>query len=145
MTNYTKLYLDNNYYLYYTNKNIIGKILIDIKAGSSKGLQLNLEKDNDICESFLTLNKNIFKKNKEKCSSFTNFTNNISLNHYEEIDTWKYKNFINKKELEENDKEVFLYSINYLGIDSKLIDKRRSLKDYKRDMEFIKNSLFISV
>ena len=98
-----KLKINENYFLYYTNINFEGKILVDIKTTSSKGLQLNLEKDNDICESFLSLNKNIFKNNKEKCSSFTNFTKNVSLSNYLEIDTWKYKNFINKKELEGND------------------------------------------
>ena len=136
-----QLKIDDNYYLYFTNTNIEGKILVDIRAGSSKGLQLNLEKDNDICESFLSLNKNIFKNNKEKCSSFTNFTKDISLSHYKKIDTWQYKDFINKNELEGND-DIVLYSINYLGINSTLIDKRESLKDYKKNME-IYNKLFI--
>jgi len=139
-----QLKIDDNYYLYFTNTNIEGKIVVDIRAGSSKGLQLNFEKDNDICESFLSLNKNIFKNNKEKCSSFINFTKDISLIHYKKIDTWQYKDFINKNELEGND-DIVLYSINYLGINSTLIDKRESLKDYKKNMErFITNSLFIN-
>lgn len=139
--NIKKLNIDNDYYLYYTNTSTNGKIVVDIKAGSPNGLQLNFEKDNDICSTFLSLNKNIFTNNKEKCSSFTNFTKYISLSPYKKLDTWQYKNFINKKELEEND-DVVLYSINYLGVNSTLIDKRESLKDYKKNIEKYKK-LFI--
>ena len=80
------LKIDDNYYLYFTNTNIEGKIVVDIRVGSSKGLQLNLEDDNDICKSFLSLNEYIFKNNKEKCSSFTNITKNINTSHYDIID-----------------------------------------------------------
>ena len=52
-----QLKIDDNYYLYFTNTNIEGKIVVDIRVGSSKGLQLNLEDDNDICKSFF-----IFKR-----------------------------------------------------------------------------------
>ena len=106
-----KLNIDDNYYLYYTNTNIEGKIVVEIKAGSSKGLQLNLEDDNDICKSFLSLNEYIFKNNKEKCSSFTNITKNINTSHYDIIDIWKYKEFINKKEINLNqDRCIFIFS-----------------------------------
>ena len=141
-SDYTKLKLDENYFLYYSNNFIDERIVVDIKAGSSKGLQLNLEKDNDICESFLSLNKNIFKNNKEKCSSFTNFRKNVNLNNYIEIDTWKYKNFINKIELGNYD-NVILYAINYLGVDSKLVGKRDNLKNYKKYMEIYKKLYII--
>jgi hypothetical protein len=136
--NFIKLQLDDDYYLYYTNINFRGKILVDIKAGSSKGLQLNLEKDNDLCESFSSLYKDIFEIKKEKCSSFTNFTKNVSLSHYRKIDTWEYTNFIHKIGLKGND-EAILYAIYYLGINSTILkDKRENLKNYKKYMEIYK-------
>jgi len=76
LTNYTKLYLGDNYFLCYTNKNNEGEILIDLKASSSRGVQLNLETTNEICKDYDKSNlKDIFFKNpNEECESFYNFS-----------------------------------------------------------------------
>ena len=132
---YKKIYLDNNYYLYYTNKNIKGKILIDIKAGSSKGFQLNLEKENTNCMSYIALNKYIFKKKKEKCSSFDVFNNDILF--YQEIDKMNYSTFINVIE-DSLDYKINLYSINYYGINSTLMGERKNLKNYSKYLTIYK-------
>ena len=75
-TNYTKLSLGNNQFLYYTNKNIEGEIVIDLKASSLRGVQLNLETTNEICEDYYEyyLEDTFFKNPKETCKSFYNFT-----------------------------------------------------------------------
>ena len=132
---YKKIYLDNNYYLYYTNKNIKGKILIDIKAGSSKGFQLNLEIENTNCMSYIALNKYIFKKKKEKCSSFDVFNNDILF--YQEIDKMNYSTFINVIE-DSLDYKINLYSINYYGINSTLMGSRKNLKNYSKYLTIYK-------
>ena len=93
-TYYTKLSLGDNYFLYYTNKNIEGEIVIDLKASSLRGVQLNLETTNEICEDYYEdyLKGKFFKSPKEACKSFYNFT---TIPFYKIIDNWNYTFFIN--------------------------------------------------
>ena len=127
LTDYTKISLGNNYYLCYTNKKTDGEIVIDIKASSLKGIQLNLESANEICEDYYEsiLKEKIFNNPKQKCKSFFNFS---TYPFYKKIDEWNYMLFLNIKDSFSNE-NIYLYSINYLGIDSSL----------KKEKEIIKN------
>ena len=140
LENYTKVNLAYNHFLYYTNKKIDGRILIDIKASSSEGLQLNLDKTNEICHLI---------EADDTCSKFYNFS---SIPFYSIIDSWNFEEFFyeyrHKSKITPN---VYLYSINYLGIDSTLNNKRNNIKNFKRDMNiyiifaFFKLSCFIII
>ena len=132
LTNYTKLYLGDNYFLCYTNKNIEGEILIDLKASSSRGVQLNLETTNEICEDYYeSILEDIFFENPgEICKSFYNFS---TIPFYKEIDEWQYMFFINIKDFSSY-QMIYLYSINYLGINSTLIKEREIIGNFRKNM-----------
>ena len=132
LTDYIKIYLGDNYYLCYTNKNTEGEILIDLKASSYKGVQLNLEKTNEICEDYYDneLSDLFFKNPKEDCESFYNFS---TIPFYKKIDEWKYLFFINIKEFHSKE-QIYLYAINYLGINSTLIKDRKKIENFRKKM-----------
>ena len=147
LQNYTKLNLAYNLFLYYTNKNIGGRILIDIKASSSRGLQLNLDKTNEICEDYKYLHRHLLEDNSGICSEFFNFS---SIPFYSVIDSWTYEYFLYNHESGSHE-SIYLYSINYLGVDSTLNNKRNNIKNFMMNMKiyiifaFFKLSCFIII
>ena len=127
LDNYKKLYLGDNYILYYTNKNINGEIIVDLRISVISGPQLNLEKSNEIC--FSVYDDNYYRiydqdKKEPKCKAFYNFS---SEPFYKIIDKGEY--YINYHKF-----EAYLYSINYLGINSSSITERNKIKGYKNNM-----------
>ena len=146
LTNYTKLNLAYNEFLYYTNNKTDGEILIDIKASSLKGLQLNLDKTNEICEYSINEQSTLFGEN-EGCSKFYKFS---TIPFYKKIDRWIFSSFINS-EYNKNYDYIYLYSIHYLGIDSDLNDKKNNIQNFKKNMDiyiifaFFKLSCFILI
>ena len=146
LTNYTKLNLAYNEFLYYTNKKTDGEILIDIKASSSKGLQLNLDKTNEICEYYISAHSKLFGV-EEDCSKFYKFS---TIPFYKTIDNWIFSSFINSEYSNNND-YIYLYSIHYLGIESDLNDKKNNIQNFKKNMDiyiifaFFKLSCFILI
>lgn len=124
---YTKLNLGpNNGFLYYTNKNTEGKILIDIKIGCNKGFQPNLEESNELC-GYLREKSEI--EITEECNAYEKY-NNIPFykiidfgdacqlsNNQDYCNTIKSSKYYNYTKIE-------LYSIYYNGINPiKKIDK----------------------
>ena len=94
--------LKDNIFLYYTNKFIEGKIIVDLIINSDSDVPLNPE---------------------GKSSNYYSFP------FYEEID-----NDLNKK---------YLYSIYYLGINSKSISFNNKIKKFEHNLKVYK-SIFIS-
>ena len=93
-TNYIDGYIRGGYDFYYTNKNINGKIIIDIKAGpSSVPLQLNYGKSNEICDYLY--NKSFFpeknSKKKNPCAKYYKFN---KIPFYKKIDKDDFSNFL---------------------------------------------------
>ena len=88
---YTRLELDNNNYLYYTNQTTEGKLLIDFRISSDSEIPLNPEGDSE--------------------------SNYYSIPFYEEFDS---------------DDKKFLYSINYLGVNSSSVSKNKIEKFEKK-------------
>ena len=130
--NFTKLYLGNGIFLYYTNKNIKGKILIDLRASTSKGVQLNLNDTNEIC---FDIEETVFDS-KKTCKKFSNFS---KIKFYDKIDEWSYDDFLYSifKQTYSLNKNIYLYAINYQGINSSSITKKTIFKNYTKKMEFL--------
>ena len=109
-----------------------------------------METTNEICDDYYESKlKDIFFKNpKEKCKKFFNFT---TVPFYKKLDEWYYMPFINIKDSFSFDK-IYLYSINYFGIDSSLIKEKKivrnmnifnSLSIFKFVLFFINTTAFI--
>jgi len=98
---YTKIKLDKNNYLYYSNKKTEGKLLIDFRVSIDSEIPLNPKGDSD--------------------------SNYYSIPFYEEIDS---------------NNDMYLYSINYLGINSSSVSNIKLEKLEKKINIF--NEIFIT-
>ena len=124
---YTELNLGNGKSLYYTNKKTNGKIVIDIYISYKSNLELNLKESNELCYLLYKSNscKEYFKMNSKK--------------FFNKIDEWSCEEFINtnfngkKKPL--YNYNIYLYSINYLGINSNIIKEKSKIHNYKKKMK----------
>ena len=135
--NFTKVYLGGiNGYLYYTNQNINGKIIIDIKIGCDKGFQLNLYETNELCEY---LNEKNFPDFVPICISYSK-TNTIPF--YEKIDNWDACELLQKQEFCEvrypnylSYPNIGLYAINYQGINSFKVKGETEINNLREKIE----------
>ena len=139
---YNKIELASNLFLYYTNRNLGGNILIDIKAEpTTVPIQLNYEKSNEICDYLKNIS--FHKIGNSKCKKYYNIS---TIPFYESINEWPFYDFIkNAFDLNTNDNlgNANLFAITYLGLDSKSITSRSKVKHYKYYMDnFTRFSIF---
>ena len=135
--NYTKIYLgDNNGYLYYTNHNIKGKIIIDIKIGCHRGFHLNLSETNELCEYLKEKN---FLEVFRGCNIYDK---NITTPFYEKLDVidacelYQQKDFCKTKYLNYSSYPIIgLYSINYQGINTFKTQDREKINIFRENMD----------
>ena len=135
---YEKIYLQNDKYLFYTNNNIEGQIIIDLRISTFNGPQINENKSNEICFEYFDLLYN----NSENCTSFRKFN---TVPFYKIIDKWNYiefkKDFIpylydsNYSITILNDEYLYLYAIEYQGINSTSIKDRDKINKYSKNFE----------
>ena len=124
-------------FLYYTNKNIEGNIITDIRISitGSKFLSLDLEKTNEICF-------NIIKK--QECKSYKEFYDS---SFYKIIDTYKgdlrslFNSFTKIIPYQYFSMTASLNSISYLGFNSSALGEEINLKSFEKKMNFL-NKLF---
>ena len=139
---YNKIELAHDLFLYYTNRNLGGNILVDMKAEpTTVPIQLNYEKSNEICDYLK--NVSFHKIGKSKCKKYYNFS---TIPFYESISDWPFYDLIkNAFELNTNDNlgNANLFAITYLGLDSESIKSRSKVKHYKYYMDnFTRFSIF---
>ena len=112
LTDYKKVALDLNTFLYYTNKNIDGKIIIDFKINDGKGIPLNLEKNNYLCEYI-----DISSFGDEDLRCYYKEDNSINAEFYKSIDYMSTKERLTDElPLKNFNDNIYLYSLYYLGI-----------------------------
>ena len=128
--NYKKIDLGSNTFLYYTNKNIEGKIIIDLKINNDKGINLNIEKTNELCDyidlSSLNISDTFCRYNDRLINS--HFYKIVDSSKAEEIDN----DFLSIKNSNHN---VYLYSIYYLGVNSIIINEKNIINNYKSNIK----------
>ena len=127
-TGYTKLDLGNDTSLFYTNKKINGKIIIDLKASIEPNkIELNLKKSNEICA--YSLGQYI------KCKSYYSFGD---ISFHKIIDDWNFNSFLNSTfedyHKKFNIEKIYLSVINYLGVNSNSI-KRKQFNNFNLNMK----------
>ena len=144
---YERINLDNEYYLYYSNNNTNGTIIIDFKAGpyfsyqidkdtiedQSNPLELNLDKSKQICSD-------IERYIEGECKDFFHF---YTTPFYKQIDNWDYISFISNTikntNLNSLDNDViFLYKIFYKGIKSTKVSNKKLIKNIDKNMKIFK-------
>ena len=119
--NYIKIELEENGgFLYYTNKNTEGKIIIDLQVGCSDGFQLRLNESNTLCH-YLEKHKGINSMNYKidilgKCENSTKYN---TIPFYKSIDKGNLCEFVSCYDSNEvNVATVNLYAIYYQGVNS---------------------------
>ena len=135
---YEKIYLSKEKYLYYTNKNIEGQIIIDLRISTFIGPQMNLDKSNEICEEYF----NLLYENNKNCTSFRKFN---TVPFYKIIDKWNYNEFKDSVYIYHhyynysieslNDEYLYLYAIQYQGFNSSSIEGRDKIHKYSKSFE----------
>ena len=131
MTNYTKIDLGSNTFLYYTNKNIEGKIIIDLKINNNYGIYLNPKKPNGLCKyvDFSSLEYEF-----PICFLYT--TTLINAEFYKIIDSSKTGEIISDYlPVENTNDDIYLYSVYYLGINSTSIIDKNMIKSFKTNFK----------
>jgi len=133
---YKKLSLGYNNYLFYTNKKVHNKIIIDIKVGfSNVSLELNPEKSNELCNSIY--DKGFYEKLGGKCLNYYKFNKKL---FYDVIDHWDLYDFL-RKDFELNNinyiGEINLYALTYQGFNSSSDGKDigDTIRKYKSKMK----------
>ena len=129
--NYTKLDLDSNTFLYYTNKNIEGKIIIDLKINNNYGIHLNPYKSNGLCH-YVNLSSLEYED-----YSICNFNDDvINAEFYKIIDSSRPGEIISDYlPVKNNNHDIYLYSVYYLGVNSTSIIDRSMFKSFKSNIE----------
>ena len=131
-TNYTNIYIGNFNYLHYTNKNINGQIIIDLRVGHSS-IPLEFDsKSNDLCEGILKKVRDVIK-----CEKYYKFN---TVPFYKEIDTCGINEFDKSFELINNDTEnnISLYALTYQGINSTSIKDINITKYFRNNINTYK-------
>ena len=143
-SDYNKLDL-GNIFLYYTNKNIEGQIIIDLKVSYSNLFELDLGNTNELCS------QDLLKDDNYKCKSYYKLGGKIPFS--KKIDSWYKSKFFNKGENmnyynKSENTNIYLYSINYLGINStalpekNIIDNKKYFEKYN-DLAIAKFVFFV--
>ena len=123
---YKEIKLANSKSLYYTNKKISNKIIIDLKANPyNYSLNLNLKKSNEFC-SYL---EEYIDELVDKCKEYDYY----GINSYIIIDNWNYNSFLldslpSSKIINE---ELPLLGITYFGFDPSTIKERKKIQTIK--------------
>ena len=145
---YERINLYESYYLYYTNKNINGTIIIDLKASSAISYQinkdkneyefyhpfeLNLEESDQICTYLEIYLKDTFS---EECKNYFHF---YVSPFYEYIDSWDYISFLSNSIKHSDIKSlqydsIKLYKIFYKGINTTKISNKKLIKNFENCM-----------
>ena len=119
-----------NKFLYYTNKNIEGKIIIDLKINYDKGFNLNIEKTNELCD-YIDLSSlkisDIFCGHNDTLIN-TYFYKIIDSSKAEEIE----KAYLPVKDHKYN---IYLYALYYLGINSTTMFEKDIINNYKSNIK----------
>ena len=133
MEDYNKIMLNSgSLYLYYTNKNTEGKILIDLKISGTDGLQLNYDKSNTLCNY---LDKVL---NKGDCLNYSEFN---TIPFYSKIDKSDACELISCYSIDYSFLEIDLYAIYYQGINWLKIDSRIDIEKYDNKLNTYKRIL----
>ena len=123
---YKEIKLTNNTSLYYTNKKISNKIIIELKANPSNyQINLNLAHSNGIC-SYL---EGYFDKLKDQCRKDKYY----GINSYIIIDNWNYNSFLldTLPSTRIIEGELSLLGITYFGFDPSTIKERKQIQAIK--------------
>jgi len=126
---YKEIKLGNNKSLYYTNKKISNKIIIDLKANPyNYKLNLNLKKTNAIC-SYL---EKYIDELVDKCKKYDYY----EIDSYIKIDNWNYNSFLldSLPSSKKIDGELSLLGITYFGFDPSAIKKRKEIQIIKSNL-----------
>ena len=126
-SDYNKLDL-GDIFLYYTNKNIEGQIIIDLKVSYSNLFELDLGNTNELCS------QDLLKDDNYKCKSYYKLGGKIPFS--KKIDSWYKSKFFNKEEnmnyyTNSENTNIYLYSINYLGINSTALSEKNIIDNKK--------------
>ena len=135
MEGYKEIKLETNYSLYYTNRNISNKIIIDLKANpaSNMKLNLNLKQTNNLCnylEKYLDELEN-------KCKKYIY----IGLNSFNKIiDNWNYKLFINDSFTTNRTigDDLLLIGITYFGFDPSYKEEIKNMQKLEKNLKLFK-------
>ena len=133
MEDYNKIMLNSgSLYLYYTNKNTEGKILIDLKISGTDGLQLNYDKSNTLCNYLDQV------LNKGDCLYYSEFN---TIPFYSKIDKSDACELISCYSIDYSFLEIDLYALYYQGINSLKIDSRIDIEKYDNKLKTYKRIL----
>ena len=132
---YNKLTLgDNNTYLYYTNKNVEKKIIIDIRANYFENyfynVWLNLNKSNDLCHCL----ENSF----DICKDY--YAINLGT-FFERIDYWDMSLFFVKSNISTKSYGLVLNTFTYLGINKYNIEEKGKTSNFEKNMKYFQNNI----
>ena len=111
--NYKKLNLSDDLFLYYSNENIDGEILVQLKVSSKEGMCFNLKYDND----FAPYISNYNIKNKKKGCINDLYDERLKIIDEDSIDNFLKNNNIKEKiKINRNyDSKIYLYKRGYIG------------------------------
>ena len=129
LTGYKKIYLEDNHYLFYTNKKINGEIIIDLRAGND--FQLNLKESNIMCE---------FRSYDDLCEE--SFKTYPFYESFDELSLYSFSNGIinfSKRYI------IKLNKIFYKGIDSSRISNAKIINNFEKNMKLFKNNYIIKI
>lgn len=128
LSGYKKIYLEDNHYLFYTNRKINGEIIIDLRAGND--FQLNLKESNIMCDYLFygDLCEESFK----------------TYQFYESFDEWDLYTFSNGK-INNGNYIIKLNKIFYKGIDSSRISNANIINNFEKNMKLFKNNYIIKI
>ena len=124
LTDYNKLDLGGTF-LYYTNKNTEGEIIIDLKVSNSSLFELNLDNTNELCNEDLLSCFDPPCNKYFKCESYYKFG---KIPFSKKIDTWSKSYFFDK--YNDRNSKIYLYSINYLGLNSTALPDKNYIENY---------------
>jgi len=115
---YKELKLADSKSLYYTNKKISNKIIIDLKANLyNYNLKSNLEKSNEFC---------LYLDYYDECKKNSNY----DINSYTIIDKWNYNSFLFDRLPSSSmiNEDLLLFAITYFGFNPSIIKKRKKIQ-----------------
>jgi hypothetical protein len=142
--NYKKLNLSDDLFLYYSNENIEGEILVQLKVSSKEGMCFNLKYDND----FAPYISNYNIKNKKRGCEKNLYDERLKIIDEDSIDNFLENNNI-KEDIEFNkiyynytNSKIYLYKRGYIGLNESF--KINEIKKVLNAPHFAKIKNFLS-
>ena len=142
--NYKKLNLSDDLFLYYSNENIEGEILVQLKVSSKEGMCFNLKYDND----FAPYISNYNIKNKKRGCEKNLYDERLKIIDEDSIDNFLENNNI-KEDIEFNkiyynytNSKIYLYKRGYIGLNESF--KINEIKKILNAPHFAKTKNFLS-